>query len=291
MVGLKVKKLGIIGGSGLYSMELKRSEWVTIETFWGKPSDDILRGLIGNIEIYFLPRHGRGHKYSPTTIPYKANIAALKKCGVDHVISFSACGSLNEIMEPGHFVVIDQYVDRTTQRDKSFFGTGCVGHVSLADPTCACQNELIIEASTGSDLIIHPKGTYLAMEGPQFSTRAESLIYKNNWNCDVIGMTNVPEMNLAREAQLCYSSVSMVTDFDCWHEGHEAVTVTEIITTMNKNVLQSQQLLKRIVEKLENTSDEYIKLTCQGGIEDAIITSQDIRNSRILDELQSQDRP
>ena len=287
MVGLKVKKLGIIGGSGLYSMELKRSEWVTVETFWGKPSDDILRGLIGNIEIYFLPRHGRGHKYSPTTIPYKANIAALKKCGVDHVISFSACGSLNEKMEPGHFVVIDQYVDRTTHRDKSFFGTDCVGHVSLADPTCTCQNDLIIEASRGSDLIIHPTGTYLAMEGPQFSTRAESLIYKNNWNCDVIGMTNVPEMNLAREAQLCYSSVSMVTDFDCWHKGHEAVTVAEIITTMNKNGSQSQQLLKRIVEQLENTSDEYIKQTCQGGIEDAIITSQDIRDSRVLDELQS----
>jgi len=284
-----VKKLGIIGGSGLYSMELENAEWMAIDTYWGQPSDDVLRGLIGNIEIYFLPRHGRGHKYSPTTIPYKANIAALKKCGVDHVISFSACGSLNEVMEPGHFVVIDQYVDRTTHRDKSFFGTNCVGHVSLADPTCTGQNDLIIEASKGCDLIIHPKGTYLAMEGPQFSTRAESLIYKNNWNCDVIGMTNVPEMNLAREAQICYSSVSMVTDFDCWHEGHAAVTVAEIITTMNKNVSQSQQLLKRIVEKLENSSDEYIKITRQDNIENAIITSQDIRNSRVLDELQSQD--
>tara|TARA_A100001037_G_C15091681_1_gene609445 strand:- start:726 stop:1577 length:852 start_codon:yes stop_codon:yes gene_type:complete len=283
-----VKKLGVIGGSGLYSMELKNSEWVTIETFWGKPSDDILRGLIGNVEIYFLPRHGRGHKYSPTTVPYKANIAALKKCGVDQIISFSACGSLNELMEPGHFVVVDQYVDRTTLRDKSFFGTNCVGHVSLADPTCSWQNDLIIEASKGSDLIIHPKGTYIAIEGPQFSTRAESLIYKNNWNCDVIGMTNVPEMNLAREAQLPYSSVSMVTDFDCWHESHEAVTVAEIIATMNKNVSQSQQLLKRIVEKLENTSFETEK-ACQSRIEDSIITSQDILDSSVLRELQKQE--
>ncbi len=283
-----MKKLGVIGGSGLYSMELKNSEWVTIETFWGKPSDDILRGLIGNVEIYFLPRHGRGHKYSPTTVPYKANIAALKKCGVDQIISFSACGSLNELMEPGHFVVVDQYVDRTTLRDKSFFGTNCVGHVSLADPTCSWQNDLIIEASKGSDLIIHPKGTYIAIEGPQFSTRAESLIYKNNWNCDVIGMTNVPEMNLAREAQLPYSSVSMVTDFDCWHESHEAVTVAEIIATMNKNVSQSQQLLKRIVEKLENTSFETEK-ACQSRIEDSIITSQDILDSSVLRELQKQE--
>ena len=283
-----MKKLGVIGGSGLYSMELKNSEWVTIETFWGKPSDDILRGLIGNIEIYFLPRHGRGHKYSPTTVPYKANIAALKKCGVNQIISFSACGSLNELMEPGHFVVVDQYVDRTTLRDKSFFGTNCVGHVSLADPTCIWQNDLIIEASKGSDLIIHPKGTYIAIEGPQFSTRAESLIYKNNWNCDVIGMTNVPEMNLAREAQLPYSSVSMVTDFDCWHDSHEAVTVAEIIATMNKNVSQSQQLLKRIVEKLENTSFET-EQTCQSRIEDSIITSQDILDISILRELQKQD--
>ena len=279
-----MKKLGVIGGSGLYSMELEDSEWIPTETYWGQPSDNILRGLIGNIEIYFLPRHGRGHKYSPTTVPYKANIAALKKCGVNQIISFSACGSLNELMEPGHFVVVDQYVDRTTLRDKSFFGTNCVGHVSLADPTCIYQNGIIIEASKGSDLTIHPTGTYLAMEGPQFSTRAESLIYKKHWGCDVIGMTNVPEMNLAREAQICYSSVSMVTDFDCWHQAHEAVTVAEIISTMNKNVLQSQRLLKRIVQKLDKTSHDC-RQGCKNNVHNAIITSKDIREITVLNEL------
>lgn len=273
-----MSKIGIIGGSGLYSLEIENPDWLSVDTNWGKPSDQILTGTLNGIEICFLPRHGRGHIYSPTTLPYKANIAALKKCGVERIISFSACGSLNPDMGPGDFVVIDQYVDRTTQREKTFFGTGCVAHVSLADPTCNDQNSLIAEASRDTDLTIFSSGTYLAMEGPQFSTRAESTLYKENWGCDVIGMTNVPEMNLAREAQLCYSSIAMVTDFDCWHEGHGAVSVDEIIKVMQQNVENSQNLLKAIVKKISN-GDHSCNSGCASSLKTALITSQGRDNS------------
>ena len=276
-------KIGIIGGSGLYSMEIENPNWLSIDTNWGKPSDQILKGTLSGTEIYFLPRHGRGHIYSPTTVPYKANIAALKKCGVDRVISFSACGSLNPEMKPGDFVIVSQYLDRTTLRDKTFFGTGCVAHVSLADPTCIDQNSLIADASADTDLRVFASGTYLAMEGPQFSTRAESLLYKEKWGCDVIGMTNVPEMNLAREAQICYSSVAMVTDFDCWHEGHDAVTVNDIIKVMQRNVENSQSLLKAVVEKI-TLSKHTCNSGCASSLKTALITSGK-RDNSILEAL------
>jgi 5'-methylthioadenosine phosphorylase len=286
--GKGMGKLGIIGGSGLYSLEFQNAEWLEVDTYWGKPSDKILRGELDGVEVHFLPRHGRGHIYSPTTVPYKANIAALKKCGVEQIISFSACGSLNEQMAPGDFVVVSQYIDRTVQRDKSFFGTSCVAHVSLADPTCCDQNSVIISAAKKTDITVFPSGTYLAMEGPQFSTRAESLLYKDNWGCDVIGMTNVPEMNLAREAQICYSSVAMVTDFDCWHEGHDAVTLADIIKVMQQNVENSQKLLKEIIAKIQSM-DYKCQQHCNHSLENAIITSRDKLNKDILDELNIND--
>jgi len=264
-------------------MEIENPNWLSIDTNWGKPSDQILKGTLSGTEIYFLPRHGRGHIYSPTTVPYKANIAALKKCGVDRVISFSACGSLNTEMKPGDFVIVSKYLDRTTLRDKTFFGTGCVAHVSLADPTCIDQNSLIADASADTDLGVFASGTYLAMEGPQFSTRAESLLYKEKWGCDVIGMTNVPEMNLAREAQICYSSVAMVTDFDCWHEGHDAVTVNDIIKVMQRNVENSQSLLKAVVEKI-TLSKHTCNSGCASSLKTALITSGK-RDNSILEAL------
>jgi 5'-methylthioadenosine phosphorylase len=283
--GLGVGKLGIIGGSGLYSMEFQSAEWLDIDTHWGKPSDQVLRGYLDGIEIYFLPRHGRGHIYSPTTVPYKANIAALKKIGVEQIISFSACGSLNKQMTPGDFVVVSQYIDRTVRRDKSFFGTNCVAHVSLADPTCLDQNSLIVKAAKNTDITLFPSGTYLAMEGPQFSTRAESLLYKDSWGCDVIGMTNVPEMNLAREAQICYSSVAMVTDFDCWHEDHDAVTVADIIKIMQRNVDNSQKLLKAIIAA-SGQDDHVCQQSCKQSLKYALITDPEKRNDNILKALE-----
>ena len=277
-------KIGIIGGSGLYSMEFDSAEWVDVNTHWGKPSDHVLEGTLEGIDICFLPRHGRGHLHPPTTVPYKANIAALKKLNVDTIISFSACGSLNPAMKPGDFLVVSQYVDRTTQRDKSFFGTGCVAHVSLADPTCIAQNRLIAAAAADVDITVFTSGTYLAMEGPQFSTRAESQMYKDNWGCDVIGMTNIPEMNLSREAQICYSSVAMVTDFDCWHEGHDAVTVADIIKVMQQNVKNSQKLLKAITKRSANTKSACHQ-GCSNSLETALITSPNKRDNSVLKAL------
>jgi 5'-methylthioadenosine phosphorylase len=274
-------KIGVIGGSGLYSIEFDNAEWCDIDTYWGKPSDQILNGEIDGIEICFLPRHGRGHLYSPSTVPYKANIAALKQCGVEQIISFSACGSLSEDMKPGDFVIVDQYIDRTAHRDKTFFGNGCVAHVSLADPTCLDLNSIIIEAAKSTDITVFSAGTYLAMEGPQFSTRAESLLYKDNWGCDIIGMTNVPEMNLAREAQICYSSVAMVTDFDCWHNEHDAVTVADITKVMQQNVTNSQKLLKSIIKSYAN-SDNVCNQNCQNSLEYALITSTEKRDTTVL---------
>ena len=185
--------IGVIGGSGLYDLEdIQGKNWIEVETEYGAPSDSILTGYIGAQQIAFIPRHRRGHVFSPTTVPYKANIAALKKLGAKHLLSFSACGSLNEAMKPGDFVIVDQYVDRTVTRDKSFFGTGAVGHVSLADPICKSLAELVADVCNDLGVTSHKRGTYVAIEGPQFSTKAESVLYKNVWRCDVIGMTNVP---------------------------------------------------------------------------------------------------
>ena len=217
--------IGIIGGSGVYQIEgLEDAGWRSVATPWGPPSDQILTGRLGGVAMAFLPRHGRGHVHSPSEVPFRANIDALKRLGVTDVVAVSACGSFREGMAPGDFVIVDQYIDRTFARAKSFFGTGCVAHVSLAHPTCARLSGAAAEAARATGVTVHEGGTYLAMEGPQFSTLAESRMYREHWGADVIGMTGMPEAKLAREAELCYASVAMVTDYDCWHPGHDAVT-------------------------------------------------------------------
>jgi 5'-methylthioadenosine phosphorylase len=212
--------LGLVGGSGLYDLPgLDSPEWRCIESPWGQPSDDILFAEIDGLPIRFLPRHGRGHRLSPTDINYRANIDCLKRAGVTDLVSISACGSFKQELPPGKFVLVDQFIDRTFAREKSFFGTGLVAHVSLADPVSPGLVGEVAKALAAAGIDHHVGGTYLAMEGPQFSTRAESLLYKS-WGCDVIGMTNMPEAKLAREAELCYATVAMVTDYDCWHDDH-----------------------------------------------------------------------
>lgn len=263
--------IGVIGGSGLYDLEdIQDKEWIEVDTEFGAPSDQILTGHIDEHQIAFIPRHRRGHVFSPTTVPYKANIAALKKLGAKHLLSFSACGSLNEKMKPGDFVIVDQYVDRTVSRDKSFFGTGVVGHVSLADPICKSLAKLVGGVCGDLGVTVHDVGTYVAIEGPQFSTKAESILYKDVWKCDVIGMTNVPEMNLAREAGICYSSIAMVTDFDCWNEDHGSVTVDEIIATMNQNSSNAQAVLVEVIKKFGSIS--ACVTGCQTAADHALIT-------------------
>ena len=239
--------LGIIGGSGVYEIDgLQDTCWHEVKTPWGTPSDAILTGRLEDISMAFLPRHGRGHVHAPADVPYRANIDALKRLGVTDVISVSAVGSFRETMAPGDFVVVDQFIDRTIARDKSFFGSGCVAHVSLAHPTCARLSDACEMAARDAGVTVHRGGTYLAMEGPQFSTLAESRLYREVWGCDVIGMTNMPEAKLAREAELCYASVAMVTDYDCWHPDHDAVEVSQIIATLTGNADKARAMVARL---------------------------------------------
>ncbi|MEL7104167.1 MAG: S-methyl-5'-thioadenosine phosphorylase, partial [Pseudomonadota bacterium] len=208
--------IGVIGGSGLYAIDgLENMQDVQVETPWGAPSDALVKGQLGNVELVFLPRHGKGHRLTPTTVPYRANIDALKRLGCTDVLSISACGSLQEQYAPGDFVMVDQFIDRTFAREKTFFGPGMVAHVSVADPICSRLSQLAGDAAQAAGAKTHRGGTYLAMEGPQFSSRAESHLYRQ-WGCDVIGMTNMPEAKLAREAELPYATIAMVTDYDCW---------------------------------------------------------------------------
>jgi len=221
--------LGVIGGSGLYEMgELENTQWIKIDTPWGEPSDEILFAELDGVKLRFLPRHGRGHALSPSGLNYRANIDAMKRAGCTDILSLSAVGSLKEDYAPGDFVMVDQFIDRTFAREKSFFTNGMVAHVSMADPICERLSNLAGEAAKTTGAKVHTGGTYLTMEGPQFSTRAESELYRQ-WGCDVIGMTNMPEAKLAREAELPYATVAMVTDFDCWHPGHGNVDVAQVI--------------------------------------------------------------
>jgi len=236
--------IGIIGGSGLYDIAgLERKEWRRVETPWGAPSDELLFGELDGVRCVFLPRHGRGHRLSPTYLNYRANIDALKRSGVTDVLSLSAVGSLKEELPPGHFVIVDQFIDRSFAREKSFFGEGCVAHVSVADPVCPRIGDAAEAAAQTIGLPVARGGTYLVMEGPQFSTRAESELYRS-WGCSVIGMTNMPEAKLAREAELCYATVAMVTDFDCWHDGYDAVTVDAVIQVMQANAEAARELVR-----------------------------------------------
>jgi len=244
--------LGFIGGSGLYEIDfVDNNKLLDIKSHWGTPSDKIIEGIINKNKIYFLSRHGLGHKLSPSAINYQANIDCLKQCGVTDIISLSAVGSLKESLNPGTFVIVDQFIDRTINRKKSFFNEGIVAHVPMSEPT---SKELMLLSKKNLDKLNISNvfgGTYLAMEGPQFSTKAESHLYRQ-WGCDVIGMTNIPEAKLAREAEIRYCSISMVTDYDCWHQDHESVNLEMILNTMRKNTEKSKKFIQSI-------SNEYYK--------------------------------
>jgi 5'-methylthioadenosine phosphorylase len=277
--------IGVIGGSGIYEIDgLEGPQWVTVESPWGAPSDQILTGRLDGVPMAFLPRHGRGHVHSPTTVPYRANIDALKRLGVTDVISVSACGSFREEMAPGDFVMVDQFIDRTFAREKSFFGTGCVAHVSVAHPTCPRLGDACETAAKDAGITVHKGGTYLAMEGPQFSSLAESRMYREVWGCDVIGMTNMPEAKLAREAELCYASVAMITDYDSWHPDHGEVDVSEIIATLTGNADKGRALVSGL-PKLLGRDRAPCPHGCDRALDYAILTQPEKRDPALMAKL------
>ena len=276
--------IGIIGGSGLYRIDgLADVEWRRVESPFGETSDEFCFGTLGGQPVVFLPRHGRGHVLPPSAIPFRANIDALKRCGVTDILSLSAVGSLREDLAPGDFVVIDQFVDRTFARDKSFFGAGCVAHVSMARPVCGRIGDAVAEAGATAGIALKRGGAYIVMEGPQFSTLAESELYRA-WGCDVIGMTNMPEAKLAREAEICYATVAMVTDYDCWHPGHDDVTVDMILSVLDANAARARALVKAAVPVLAGDAGECPQ-GCDHALENALITAPDHRDPAILARL------
>ena len=276
--------VGVIGGSGLYEIDgLADVREEMVETPYGAPSDNLIIGSLEGQTVVFLPRHGRGHKHSPTSLNFRANIDAMKRLGVTEIISLSAVGSLREDLAPGDFVIIDQFIDRTFAREKSFFGTGCVAHVSMADPTCRRLGDAIQEAAVASDIPIKQGGTYLVMEGPQFSTRAESNLYRQ-WGCDVIGMTNMPEAKLAREAEICYATIAMVTDYDCWHEDHDDVSVEVVTRVLMANAEKGRILVKELAPRLANRT-ESCHAGCQTALDTALITAPDARDPTVMARL------
>ncbi len=276
--------LGIIGGSGLYAIDgLADRREVRVETAWGAPSDALVRGTIGKVELVFLPRHGKGHRLTPTDVPYRANIAALKMSGCTEIISLSAVGSLRADAPPGTFVIVDQFIDRTFAREKSFFGEGCVAHISMADPVCKRLGNALEQACRDLSLPHRRGGTYLAMEGPQFSTRAESEMYRA-WGCDVIGMTNMPEAKLAREAELCYATVAMVTDFDCWHPDHDHVTVEVVVKVLFENAAKARSLVQAVIPRLGERT-ELCWAGCHRALDNAVITAPEKRDAALVAQL------
>ena len=278
-------KLGVIGGSGVYQIEgLEGAEWVRVQSPFGAPSDAILTGRLGGVEMAFLPRHGRGHVHTPTSVPYRANIDALKRLGVTDVISVSACGSFREEMAPGDFVIVDQFIDRTFAREKSFFGPGLVAHVSVAHPTCPRLGAACAEAARAAGVTVHAGGTYLAMEGPQFSSLAESRLYREVWGCDVIGMTNMPEAKLAREAELCYASVAMITDYDSWHPDHGSVDISEIVATLGANADKARALVARLPGLL-GPDRAPCPHGCDRALDFAILTAPEARDAAMIAKL------
>lgn len=278
--------IGLIGGSGLYDIEgLQDKEWREVETPWGAPSDALLFGRFGDVSCVFLPRHGRGHRVPPSQLNYRANIAALKQSGVTDIVSLSAVGSLKEELPPGRFVVIDQFIDRTFARSKSFFDTGCVAHVSMADPLCPRIGDVLEAEARALGLPITRGGTYLVMEGPQFSTRAESTLYRS-WGCDVVGMTNMPEAKLAREAEIDYATVAMVTDYDCWREGHEHVTVDAVVQVMMSNADNARALVKAVIPVL-GQKRALCPAGCDRALDHALITAPSARDPALLSRLEA----
>ena len=276
--------VGVLGGSGVYGMDgLEDTEWRRVESPFGSPSDDLLFGRLHGVRMVFLPRHGRGHRISPTEINYRANIDALKRAGCTDVISVSACGSFREELAPGSFVIVDQFIDRTFAREKSFFGSGLVAHVSMADPVCSRLGDALEQAATECGIDHARGGTYLAMEGPQFSTRAESFLYRD-WGCSVIGMTNMPEAKLAREAELCYATVAMVTDYDCWREGDAHVDVEAVLTILHGNADKAQNLISAVAPKLAGHRS-VCNVGCDRALEVALITPPEAREEAMVNRL------
>lgn len=277
--------IGVIGGSGLYDVEgFEDRGTMRVETPWGEPSDELTTGRIGDVRFVFLPRHGRGHRLTPTHVPYRANIDALKRAGCTDVLSISACGSLRERYAPGDFVMVDQFIDRTFAREKSFFGPGMVAHVSMADPVCERLSQLAGDAAEKAGVTVHRSGTYLAMEGPQFSSRAESYLYRQ-WECDVIGMTNMPEAKLAREAELPYATMAMVTDYDCWRDASEAVSVANVLEIMQSNTAAAKKALSelaRLLSGVPRTASPQAIETC---LDYALITAPHARDPNLLAKL------
>ncbi|MFY9247058.1 MAG: S-methyl-5'-thioadenosine phosphorylase [Roseicyclus sp.] len=278
-------KIGVIGGSGVYQIDgLADATWVTVESPFGAPSDALLTGRLDDVEMVFLPRHGRGHIHSPSSVPYRANIDALKRLGVTDVISVSACGSFREELAPGDFVIVDQFIDRTFAREKSFFGPGLVAHVSVAHPTCPRLGAACAAAARAQGITVHEGGTYLAMEGPQFSSVAESRLYRDVWGCDVIGMTNMPEAKLAREAELCYASVAMITDYDSWHPEHGSVEITDIIRTLGGNADKARGMVARLPALL-GQGRAPCPHGCDRALEHAILTAPAARDPAMVAKL------
>jgi len=276
--------IGVIGGSGVYDIDgLENTRWEKVTSPFGEPSDELLMGDLDGQKMVFLPRHGRGHRIPPSELNFRANIDCLKRAGVTEILSVSACGSFKEELPPGAFVIVDQFIDRTFAREKSFFGTGLVAHVGLGHPACSRLGDAIEDAIKALDIPYQRGGTYLAMEGPQFSTLAESELYRS-WGCDVIGMTNMPEAKLAREAEMCYATVAMVTDFDCWHPAHDHVTVDAIIKVLIGNAENARALVESVTPTLSGR-----KITCQAGcqtaLDNAIITQPDARDPKMVEKL------
>ena len=280
---MKKRKLGIIGGSGLYKMEgFEKTKWKKTKTPWGSPSDEILIAKIGKEEICFIPRHSRGHKINPTNINFRANIDAMKQLGVTDIISVSAVGSLKENLEPGKFVIVDQFIDRTFARLKTFFDEEIVAHVSMAKPTSPGLSDCCETALKKLNIKNQKGGIYVVMEGPQFSTLAESNLYRS-WNADVIGMTNMPEAKLAREAEIRYCTIAMVTDYDCWHPDHEEVDVSMVIKTLQQNASNAQNMIKEVVRTFKDfPSDKEDANNC---LDVAIITDPKLRTKKTIKKL------
>lgn len=281
---MEKRVVGVIGGSGVYALDaIESAEKASIDTPWGAPSGPIVRGRMKGVEVAFLARHGDGHRIPPSEVNYRANIDALKRAGVTDVVSVSACGSFREEFAPGVFVIVDQFIDRTAGRAKSFFGAGCVAHVSMADPVCPALAGAIEASCKALSIAHHRGGTYLAIDGPQFSSRAESLLYKS-WGADVIGMTNMPEAKLAREAELPYASVGMVTDYDCWREGAAAVDVASVLDVMRRNTEAARRLIADLVARLGATRARS-PLGIETMLDFAIITPPEARDPALLAKL------
>lgn len=267
---MSIKTIGVIGGSGLYEMkDLVGIEEVAVDTPFGKPSDAYITGTLGDVRMVFLPRHGRGHRINPSEINYRANIFGMKKLGVEWIISVSAVGSMKESIVPGDIVIVDQFIDRTSKRNSTFYSGGIVGHTQFADPVCPTLSTAVHAAGVATGVKVHKGGTYLCMEGPQFSTRAESRLYRS-FGVDVIGMTNIPEAKLAREAEICYATMALATDYDCWYEGHEDVSIDSILEIIHRNVENSQRIIKEAVKLIVHPRD----CVCASAAKYAVITDR-----------------